>query len=112
MDDYKAYTGFQDYTRYYNRIIGGVNIYIENDTLTENSHFARLTEERKQEEWYTAVKERNGGGVWRYRPIPSVGQDALAMLRMLKTEKGKDVGTLAVYIRPERFETLLQDSGE
>lgn len=111
VDDYKAYTGFQDYTRYHNRIIGGVNIYIENDTLTENSHFAKLTEERKQEEWYAAVKERNGGAVWRYRPVPSVGQDALAMLRMLKTSKGEDVGVLAVYIRPERFETLLRERG-
>lgn len=111
VDDYKAYTGFQDYTRYHNRIIGGVNIYMENDTLVENAHFARLTEERKQEEWYEAVRERNGAAVWRYRPIPSVGQDALSMLRMLKTAKGEDVGILAVYIRPERFETLLRERG-
>ncbi len=111
VDDYKAYTGFQDYTRYYNRIIAGVNIYMENDTLVENSRFGRLTEERKREEWYSAVKQRNGGAIWRYRPIPSMHQDALAMLRMLKTEKGEDVGVLAVYIRPERFETLLRERG-
>lgn len=47
----------------------------------------------------------------RKRPIPSVGQDALAMLRMLKTARGEDVGVLAVYIRPERFETLLRERG-
>ena len=111
VDDYKAYTGFQDYTRYYNRIIAWVNIYMENDTLAENSRFGKLTPERKLEEWYSAVKARNGGAVWRYRPIPSMHQDALAMLRMLKTEKGEDVGVLAVYIRPERFETLLRERG-
>lgn len=111
VDDYKAYTGFQDYTRHHNRIIGGINIYVENDTLAENSYFAKLTEERKTEEWYNAVKERNGGAVWRYHPIPSVNQNALAMLRMLKTDKGKNVGILAVYIRPERFETLLRERG-
>lgn len=109
VDDYKAYTGFQDYTRYHNRIIGGVNIYMENDTLTENSHFSKLTQERRQEEWYGAVKARNGGAVWRYRPVPSVNQEALAMMRMLRTEKGEEVGILAVYIRPERFETLLRE---
>lgn len=109
VDDYKDYTGFQDYTRYHNRIIGGVNIYMENDTLTENSHFGKLTKERRQEEWYNAVKARNGGAVWRYRPIPSVNDDALAMMRMLRTEKGEEVGVLAVYIRPERFETLLRE---
>lgn len=109
VDDYKDYTGFQDYTRYHNRIIGGVNIYMENDTLTENSHFGKLTKERRQEEWYNAVKSRNGGAVWRYRPIPSVNDDALAMMRMLRTEKGEEVGILAVYIRPERFETLLRE---
>ena len=33
------------------------------------------------------------------------------MLRMLKTAKGEDVGILSVYIRPERFETLLRERG-
>lgn len=111
VDDYKAYTGFQDYTRHYNRIIDWVNIYVENQSLAENSRFRKLTEERKQEEWYQAVKQLNGGAVWRYREIPSVGREALSMLRMLKTAKGEDVGILSVYIRPERFETLLRERG-
>lgn len=107
VDDYKAYTGFQDHTRYHNRIIGWVNIYIANDTLAENSHFSKVTEAMRQTEWYLAAKERNGSAIWRYRPIPAARESALAMLRMLKTAKGEDVGILAVYIRPERFETLL-----
>ncbi|MCI9141715.1 MAG: sensor histidine kinase [Lachnospiraceae bacterium] len=107
VNDYKAYTGFQDYTRYHNRIIGWVNIYMENDTLTENSRFEKVTEQMEQEEWYATTKARNGSAVWRYRSIPAVNQNALSMLRMLKTAKGEDVGILAVYIRPERFETLL-----
>lgn len=41
--------------------------------------------------------------------IPSTDSRTLALLRMLKTRKGEDVGVLAVYIRPERFEALLQN---
>jgi len=109
--DYKEFTGFLDYTRYYNNLIAWINIYMDNQSLAQNSRFVKLTEEIRKEEWYAQVNARNGGAVWRRRPVPAVGYDALAMLRKLRTEKGEDVGILAVYIRPERFLTLLADRG-
>lgn len=109
VDDYKAYTGFLDYTRYYNSVIGWINIYMENDTIVENSRFGKVTGQMEKEEWYQAARERNGSAIWRLRPLPSDGQDSLTMLRMLKTEKGENVGILSIYIRPERFLTLLQE---
>lgn len=109
VDDYKAYTGFWDYTRYYNNIVGWVNIYIENSTLVENSRFGKVTEKIREEEWYNSAKLRNGSALWRYRPIPADGRKTLTMLRMLKTAKGGNVGVLCIYIRPERFELLMQE---
>lgn len=45
VDDYRAYTGFRDYTEYQNDIIDWANIYVDNDTLMENSRFLKVTEE-------------------------------------------------------------------
>ena len=109
VDDYRAYTGFRDYTEYQNNIIGWANLYIKNDSLVENARFIKVTEEMEGEEWYTAAGGRNGGAVWRSRPIPADGRNALTILRMLKTDKGRNVGILAVYIRPERFDMLLRE---
>lgn len=106
---YKKFTSFLDYGRYYNSTLAWINIYVKNDTLVGNSRFIPVTEEMEKEEWYQAVADKKGGGLWRFCRIPSTDYDALALCRMLKTQKGEDVGVLAVYIRPERFTTLLQD---
>lgn len=109
VDDYKDFTSFLDYGRYYNSTLAWINIYVKNDSIVGNSRFIKVTEEMEEEEWYRSAIEKNGGGLWRLRPIPSTDYEALALFRMLKTQKGKDVGVLALYIRPERLSTLLQD---
>lgn len=107
VQDYKEFTSFLDYGRYYNNTIAWISIYIENDSAVGNSRFIVVTDEIEQEEWYRSANEKNGGGLWRFQQIPSTDHKTLALLRMLKTRKGEDVGVLAVYIRPQRFETLL-----
>ncbi len=109
VEDYKDFTSFLDYGRYYNSTLAWINIYVKNDSIVGNSRFSQVTDEIENEEWYQLAAKRNGGAIWRYRPVPSAGYDALALFRMLKTKKGEDVGVLGVYIRPERFETLFQD---
>lgn len=109
VQDYREFTSFLDYGRYYNNTIAWINIYMENSTIVGNSRFIKVTKELAGEEWYVLAKERNGGAVWRFRPVPAAGYNALGLFRMLKTQKGGDVGVLAVYIRPEQFEALLQE---
>lgn len=107
--DYKEFTSFLEYGRYYNSTLAWINIYMKNDSIVGNSRFIKVTDEIENEEWYKLAEERKGGALWRFRPIPSMNYNALGFFRMLKTRKGEDVGVLAVYIRPQRFETLLQD---
>lgn len=109
VQDFKEFTSFLDYGRYYNNTLAWMNIYIKNESIVGNSRFIKMTEELEKEEWYQSAEEKNGGGVWRLCQIPSTDSRTLALLRMLKTRKGEDVGVLAVYIRPERFEALLQN---
>ncbi len=111
VQDYREFTAFLDYGRYYNNTIAWINIYMENSTIVGNSRFIKVTEEMAGEEWYALAKKKNGGAVWRFRPVPAAGYDALGLFRMLKTQKGGDVGVLAVYIRPGQFEVLLQERG-
>lgn len=110
VQDYKEFTSFLDYGRYYNNTLAWINIYVKNESIVGNSRFIKMTDELEKEEWYQAANEKNGGGLWRFCQIPATNDSmTLTLLRMLKTRKGEDVGVLAVYIRPERFTTLLQN---
>lgn len=109
VNDYREFTSFLDYGKYYNNTIAWFHIYMKNDTIVGNSRFVKVTEEIEQEEWYRAAAQKRGGIVWRYRPVPASGYEALSLLRMLRTRKGEDVGVLVVSLRPERFSALLQN---
>lgn len=103
--DYRDFTSFLDYGRYYNSTIAWMNLYMKNPTIVENSRFIQVTGEMEEEDWYKSVSRKNGGALWHFHPVPAADYNALSMLRMLKTRKGEEVGVLAVYIRPERFHT-------
>ncbi len=109
VHDYRKYDSFLNYGSYYNNTIAWMNIYLTNDTIVSNSRFTKVTEEIEEEEWYALAKKKNGGALWRFCQVPSKDNRALTLLRMLKTRRGGDVGVLAVYVRPDRFQTFLQE---
>lgn len=109
VHDYRKYDSFLNYGSYYNNTIAWMNIYLTNDTIVSNSRFTKVTEETEEEEWYALAKKKNGGALWRFCQVPSNDYHALTLLRMLKTRRGGDVGVLAVYVRPDRFQTFLQE---
>lgn len=109
VQDYKEFTSFLDYGRYYNSTLAWINIYIKNDSIVGNSRFVKVTDKIEEEEWYQSANRKKGAGLWRFHQIPSADYKALTLFRMLKTQKGEDVGVLAVSIRPQRFTTLLQN---
>ncbi|MCX4320152.1 MAG: sensor histidine kinase [Lachnospiraceae bacterium] len=110
IDDYRSYTSFLEYRKYYNDIISRISVYFENDTITGNSEFVKVDDNIRNEEWYQRVQKEKGSVIWSYLPHEIMGYDhALALSRMLKTRKGKNVGALVIYIRPERFEGYVRE---
>lgn len=107
VTDFREYTNFTAYSRFYNSI-AWINVYMENPTIKGNARFVQVTDEIRDEEWYQSVTDLKGKSVWRYHKIPASRSSALCSHRFLRTKKGEEVGTLAVYIRPERFTELLQ----
>lgn len=109
IDDYRNYTSFLEYRKYYNDVISGISVFLENDTIRGNSEFVKVDDKILGQKWYQRVKEVKGGVIWEYLPHQDVGYDhALALGRMLKTRKGENVGALVIYIRPERLEGYIR----
>ncbi|MCM1256727.1 MAG: sensor histidine kinase [Roseburia sp.] len=110
IDDYKNYTDFQNYRKYYNDVISGISVFLENDTIRGNSEFVKVNDSIRMQEWYQRVSETKGGVIWAYLPRQAVGYDnSLALVRMIKTRKGKNVGALVIYIRQERLQGYIRE---
>lgn len=110
VTDYKNYTAFMDYRRYYNNLISRISIYFQNDTLKGNTDFVVVDEKIESEEWYQKVCENGRGAVWASLPYETHESDhALGLARMLKTRKGADVGVLVIYLRQGRLKEIIQE---
>lgn len=110
IDDFKGYTAFLDYQKYYNNIISNISVFLTNDTLRGNLDFVVVDEEIAAQEWYIRVCQKGSKVVWTYLPHEIAGYHyAPALTRMIKTKKGEDVGVLVIYIRPERFEGYIYE---
>ena len=109
INDFKEYTSFLEYRKYYNNMIARISVYMKNDTLKGNSNFVVVDEKIEQEEWYQRVGTEGNVVVWTYLPNSTYyGYDhALALTRMIKTRNREEVGVLAIYLRPEYFENML-----
>lgn len=105
VEDYRAYSGFNDFGNLYNRLVVWVSIYLDNDTITENSNFRKADEEIKGQQWYQNAAGQKGGAVWQVLPLPLAldHSDTLVLTRLLRTRDSKDVGVLAMYLRRERL---------
>ncbi len=105
VNDYRAYTAFEDFGNFYSRQISWISVYLDNDTISENAHFKKAGEETVKERWYQNAVERGGGASWQYMPQPLAldHSKTLALTRLLKTRKSQDVGVLVMYLRPERL---------
>lgn len=112
IDAYKGYTSFVDYRQYYNNIIAKINIFMKNKTLKSNKNFVVVDEELEQEEWYQRVCSQGTNVVWTYLPHDTFGYDkTLTLTRMVRSKRGKEVGVIAVYLRPEYLEKMLINHG-
>lgn len=108
VDDYKNYTGFKDYQGYYNTMISRISIFVGNASLRGNANFVVVDDAIREAEWYQRVSEVGSGVVWAYLPHVIPGYDhAPALARMIKTKKGENVGVLVIYLRPEKFESMI-----
>ncbi len=109
VDDFREYTAFHTYSRYYTNLISWVSVYLENDTLAGNARFVRVDDSIRKSEWYRYIKEKGGGVAWQYMPPASGGNPGLCLTRQIKTRKGKDVGVLVMHLRNERIQEALSE---
>ena len=102
VEDYRNYTTMADYQGYYNQVIQGISMYLENDTIAENSRFLIVNDVIREEKWYQDSLKESGRVVWSYKYNNIQKENYLCLSRLIRTKDGKDVGVLTINMNKER----------
>lgn len=105
--DFRNYKTFTQYESYYNNIISWSSIYMENESLHGNAHFVKVNDEIRKQSWYSRVMEKKGGVIWQYIPVSTGKYEGLALTRLIRTKKGKNVGVLVLHIYENRLTDII-----
>jgi two-component system sensor histidine kinase YesM len=113
LEVYAAYSGvvfFDNYLQSYNEI-AGIRLYIENQTMLNNSYFTRVDPDVKQEEWYRKAEALGGKMFWIYRRDGILRSDCLSLVRQIRNvNTGSRIGVLCVNIDMGKLTRLCRDS--
>lgn len=105
IEDYRDYATMANYMSYYNRIIQSISMYIENDTLSSNARFVKVTEEISNEDWYQDTLGEEGRVLWIYKYNELKWQNGLYLSRLIRTKESRPVGVLNILMRDETLQS-------
>lgn len=107
VDDYRAFSVNSAYGEYYNNLISCFSVYLENDTMIGNSQLVQVDDVIRKQEWYQRVLNNKGVVCWQYMPVGIRSAQSIALTRLIKTEKGEDVGVLVLNVQTERLNEII-----
>lgn len=104
LNDYYSYTKISDSLSDYYQDIASIKIYLDNETISNNSNFMLATEEIKSQEWYQGTLNQRGNVYWSYINDVISKKKCLRLSRVLYTEDMEQVGVLSIVLQNKRTE--------
>lgn len=105
VEAYSEYSSIKNYLKYYKEF-ANITLYVENETLLENSEILKVTDQIKQESWYQDAIEDNGKVSWRYTQDRLTKVYYLSLVRLVKDANGRKTGVLVINIAPSALTAI------
>lgn len=105
VEDYYKYYEFMDnvHLRFYYQEIQSINLYLYNDTITDNSKISKINTQIMEQDWYQRTIKAKGKVVWSNLYNPSSEKKSICLTRLITTGSGEDVGVVKIYMRNDKI---------
>lgn len=111
VSDYSAYHKIQEYMWDYPDEIEQITIFVNNDTISENAYFKKITNSVRQKKWYQDALEADGRPVWTNYG-KNMGEDkCLTMARLIRDKRREMVGVSVIQMKRERLSEIARQAG-
>lgn len=97
INDLNAYDEIDKYLVLYSSI-DSIRVYINNQTLMNNSPFILMTEKHRNSSWYKLAIESGGRSNFIYMYDEISRKYYLTLVRLLRDDEGRDLGVLAIHL--------------
>lgn len=102
---YDNYPVIKNYLKYYKEF-ANITLYVENETLLENSSILKVTNQVKEQLWYQDAIKDNGKISWRYTQDKLSKVYYLSLVRLVKDINGKQTAVLVIDIAPSVLDAI------
>ena len=96
---YYDHAVLNNYVKYYKEF-SSIDLYVDNNTLLDNSEISRTTDDIKRRSWYKRAIEDNGKISWVYKEDDLSSLYYLCLVRAIKNSEGVITGVLTINISP------------
>lgn len=107
INDLNSYTRIDDYLQVYEEI-SSIRIYVENETILDNSQLIKITDEVEQMSWFKDALIADGKMLLVYKYDEISGDNVLSLIRKVKNEKGEFLGVSAININNMYLNKIIQ----
>ncbi len=104
--DFNAYTRMDDFLRLYSEI-DSIRIFVDNDTLLDDSQIIKATDKDKKTDWYQLATKNDGRMALIYKYDDYTRKEHLAVVRLVTDYNGNDLGILVVNISEAYLESII-----
>ena len=109
IEEYRNYQAISDYLKYYHQDISSIHVYLENQTITDNEYFVRITDSIRREDWYQKTLQKEGNPYWSYTYNTSTKKCELRLTRVLYTKEMEQIGVLSIVMQNDRTQEPVED---
>lgn len=102
---YSNHSILGNYVKYYKEF-SSINLYVDNDTLLENTEISKVTSYIENQDWYRNAISDNGKVSWIYKKDDLSGIQYLCLVRAIKDTNGNITGVLTINISPSILKAI------
>ena len=105
---YNDYPILSNYFKYYNDL-SNIRLYVENDTILDNSNIVKVNDEVRNSSWYKKARGDKGIITWLYR-YDEVSKDySLSLIRDISSDIDGHIGVLVISIQTSKFRKIISE---
>lgn len=105
---YNDYPILSNYLRYYNDL-SNIRLYVDNDTILDNSNIVKVNDEVRNSSWYKKAREDKGVITWLYRYDEISKGYSLSLIRDISSDIDGHIGVLVISIQTSKFRKLISE---
>lgn len=97
-----------NYLKYYSDL-SNIRLYVENDTILDNSNIVKVNEEVRNSDWYKKAREDKGVITWVYK-YDEISKDySLSLIRDITSEVDGHIGVLVISLQTSKLRKIISE---